>query len=94
MVKFISILFLIAAGLLVYATIDIDSCCCEYEESDDHDPVCDDDSCLFCAAGIVGINLPENNFDFKFNTYQPLSLLNKTSMVGDFIKDLDQPPRA
>ena len=94
MVKFVSILFLFAVTLMIYSTGHFESCSCETEEDDHHDPVCDDNSCIFCSAGFVGINMPTQSFNHSFNDFRPYSLSDKIIKYGEFVTDLDQPPRA
>ena len=94
MIKFVSILFIFAVALMIYNTGLFESCSCDTEEENHADPVCENDSCLFCTSGLIGIDVTSQNFNILSNSPRPYSFSENTLKPGEIVTELDQPPRA
>jgi len=93
MIKALSILFLVVVTLMIYSTGLFASCCCDTEK-DHHDPACDDNSCIFCFAGFVDVDIYSKQYNNSFNNSRPYSFTENIVKAREIVFDLDQPPKA
>jgi len=87
--KIMRILFLFLVCLFVFNSGDLHSC----EDDGDHEPVCDDCSCVFCATGLIGIT---NSNPDSMTMFYPMGKINPDNDLfnfGDITFEIDQPPR-
>ena len=88
------IIFIAAAGLLMFNIDDVEVCHCDHEEEESTETDCNDASCLYCAATLVGIQTLSPSVGYSYTYSEPLCILESVIIFGDFTDTPEQPPRA
>jgi hypothetical protein len=59
----------------------------------DHQPVCENCSCIFCASGFAGIEITAEYVGIQYDLAEHLKSSDKLLRFVEPVFDIDQPPR-